>query len=99
MVQAQVLASCLTKIKQIIPNILMEGPYFPTHKTNYVVIPPNSILPLDPHAIMQIDILSSSIPFFSFSPSLFFCSSVDSIELQAGKVGQNYFCLVILNEA
>lgn len=75
MAQAQVLASCLTKIKQIIPNILMEGPYFPTHKTNYVVIsrtpptpppplhrpPPNSILPLDPHAIMQIDILSSSI--------------------------------------
>jgi len=80
----------------------MEGPYFPTHKTNYVVShpTPNSILPLDPHAIMQIDILSSSISFFFFfSLTLFFCSSVDSIELQAGKVGQNYFCLVIPNEA
>jgi len=75
MAQAQVLASCLTKIKQIIPNILMEGPYFPTHKTNYVVShpTPNSILPLDPHAIMQIDILSSSISFFFFfSLTLFF---------------------------
>ncbi len=94
----------------------MEGPYFPTHITNYVVSPcysdyhttppphsPNSIHPLDPHAIMQIEILSPSMSFFSFSffPfALFFCfSSVDSIELQAGKVGQNYFCLVIPNEA
>ncbi len=90
----------------------MEGPYFPTHRTNYVVSPcysdspphsPNSILPLDPHAIMQIEILSSSMSFFSFSffPSLSFLLlySVDSIELQAGKVGQNYFCLVIPNEA
>lgn len=85
----------------------MEGPYFPTHRTNYVVspcysdYPPNSFLPLDPRAIMQIEILSSSMSFFSFSspPHSFFCSSVDSIELQAGKVGQNYFCLVIPNEA
>lgn len=91
----------------------MEGPYFPTHRTNYVVSPcysdyppshsPNSVLPLDPHAIMQIEILSSSMSFFFFLffplHSLFCCFSVDSIELQAGKVGQNYFCLVIPNEA
>lgn len=32
------LRPCIMGITQIIPNILMEGPYFPTCKTNYVVI-------------------------------------------------------------